>query len=69
MIKFWIITVSIFLIITYFLHKAFYKRVRGNIQMKKKLYSIYYWEGLVGLSSLSTLVLLLILKSTKLITF
>ncbi len=69
MIKFWVLTVCIFLIITYFLHKAIYKRVRGNIQMNKKIWSIYYWEGLVALSSLSTLVLLLILKSTNLLPY
>ena len=69
MIKFWILTISIFLIITYFLHKAFYKRIKGEIQMRNKIFSIYYWEGLVAMGSLSTLALLLILKSTNLITF
>jgi hypothetical protein len=37
MIKFWVLTICIFLIITYLLHKVIYKRIKGEIQMKKKL--------------------------------
>lgn len=69
MIKFWVLTISIFSIITYFLQKAFYKHVRGDKVKEKKLRSIYHWEALVAISSGLTFVLLLILKSTHLLSF
>ena len=71
MIKFWVLTICMFLIITYFLHKAIYKRIKGEIQMKRKLklFNIYYWESLIALSAGSTFVILLILKSTNILPF
>ena len=69
MIKFWIITVVIFIIITYVMHKAFKKYVKGNKVNKKGLWSIYHWEVMVALSSGFTYLILLILKSTHLLTF
>lgn len=70
MVKFWIITICIFLLTTFFLHKVIYKRIKGEIQMKRKLklFNIYYWESLVALGTGSTFVILLILKSTNILT-
>jgi hypothetical protein len=69
MVKFWILTIGIFSIITFFLQKAFYKHVKGDKAKGKKLWSIYHWEGLVALSSGLTFVLLFILKSVNLLSF
>jgi hypothetical protein len=69
MIKFWIITVCVFLIITYFLQKAFYNYAKGNKAKEKKLWNIYHWEGLVAISSGLTFILLFVLKSTNILTF
>jgi len=71
MIRFWVLTIGVFLIITYILHKTIYKRIKGEIPMKRKLklFNIYYWESLIALSAGSTLIILLILRSTNLLIF
>ncbi len=69
MIKFWILTICIFLILAYFLNKVIYKHIRGNEKKDKRLWNIYYWEGLVALSSGLTFVILFILKSTNFLPF
>jgi hypothetical protein len=69
MVKFWILTIGIFSIITFFLNKAIYKYFRGEVKKDRRLWNIYYWEGLVALSSGLTFVLLFILKSVNLLSF
>ena len=69
MIKFWIITIGIFIIITFVMHKVVKKYAKGNKLNKKGLWSIYHWEVMVALSSGLTYLFLLILKSTNFLTF
>ncbi len=63
MIKFWILTICIFLIITYFLNKVIYKYFKSDKKKYHGRWNIYYWEGLVAISSGLTFVVLFILKS------
>ena len=69
MVKFWLVTIGIFLIITYVLHKAVKKFVKGNKLDKKSILNIYHWEVLVALSSGLTYLFLLVLKSTNLLPY
>lgn len=69
MIKFWIVTIGVFIIITYFMHKAVKKYAKGNKLNKKGFWSIYHWEVMVALSSGLTYLFLLILKSANLFPF
>jgi len=68
MIKFWIITICIFLIITYFLNKVINKYFKGDKKKYDGRWNIYYWEGLVALSSGLTFVILFILNSFHLLS-
>lgn len=69
MVKFWILTIGIFSIITFFLQKAFFKHVKGDKAKGKKLWSIYHWEILVAISSGLTFLVIIILRSVNLLSF
>lgn len=69
MIKFWVLIIGVFFVMIYVMHKLLYSRIRGGDEKKLKKLNLYYWEGLVGLSSVLTMTLLFVLKSNSLVTF
>ncbi len=67
MTAFWILTIGIFLVLTFILNKIFYKDARGDTNRNKKLWKLWgmrniYWALLLFVSSGLTIVIVLILK-------
>jgi hypothetical protein len=67
MTLFWIGTVVLYCIIVFLVHKLFYKEVRGDEQLNKKLWKIWgiktaYWQGALLVALAIMAVLLLIAK-------
>ena len=72
MIEFWIITASIFIVLTMIIAKFSYKYVRK--ESSEKMWKIgngrtVYWEGVVVASSGLTILIMGILHFTNILTF
>lgn len=72
MIFFWIGIAVLYCIIVFFVHKLFYKDVRGDEQSNKRLWKIWgiqtaYWEGALLVSLGIIAVILFIIKWANLL--
>ena len=69
---YYIAAISLFLLVGFIIHKLAYKRfkkINGRTPTRRELWSIYHWEGVLGLSAVIVLVLVYILKASNVLTF
>lgn len=68
---YYIVAIVLFLLVGYIIHKLAYRRfikLKGRIPNKRELWSIYHWEGVLGLSAVIVLVLVYILKVSNILS-
>ncbi|PQV45978.1 hypothetical protein CLV33_11128 [Jejuia pallidilutea] len=69
---YYIAAILLFLLVGYIIHKLAYKRfkkINGRTPTRREFWSIYHWEGVLGLSAVIVLVLVYILKASNVLTF
>tara|TARA_R110002049_G_scaffold130835_2_gene289387 strand:- start:29837 stop:30052 length:216 start_codon:yes stop_codon:yes gene_type:complete len=69
---YYIAAIVLFLLGGYIIHKLAYKRfkkLKGRTPNRRELWSIYHWEGVLGLSAVIVLALVYILKASNLLPF
>lgn len=62
---YFISAIVLFMLVGYIIHKLAYKRfekLKDRKPNRKELWSIYHWEGVLGLSAVIVLALVYILK-------
>lgn len=65
---YYIAAIVLFLLVGYIIHKLAYKRfkkLKGRAPKRRELWSIYHWEGVLGLSAVIVLILVYILKASN----
>ncbi|APY11245.1 hypothetical protein BWZ22_08315 [Seonamhaeicola sp. S2-3] len=68
---YYIIAIVLFLLVGYIIHKLAYirfKKITGRIPKRREYWSIYHWEGILGISAVIVLVLVYVLKTTNVLT-
>jgi len=68
---YYIVAIVLFFLVGYIVHKLAYKRfkkLKGRTPNRKELWSIYYWEGVLGLSAACILILVYILKASNILS-
>ncbi|WP_298237592.1 hypothetical protein [uncultured Algibacter sp.] len=68
---YYIAAIILFVLVGYIIHKLAYKRfkkLKGRTPNKREFWSIYHWEGVLGLSALIVLVLVYILKASNVLS-
>lgn len=69
--EYYIIAIILFLLLSFVIHKLAYnrfKKLTGRKPKRKELWSIYHWEGVLGVSAVIVLILVYILKTTNVLT-
>ncbi|SEP74684.1 hypothetical protein SAMN05421824_0216 [Hyunsoonleella jejuensis] len=69
---YYIAALVLFVLVGYTIHILAYnrfKKLKGRTPNKKELWSIYHWEGVLGLSALIVLVLVYVLKASNVLNF
>ncbi|MFY0712441.1 hypothetical protein J1D01_02090 [Seonamhaeicola sp. NFXS20] len=69
--EYYIIAIILFLLLSFVIHKLAYnrfKKITGRTPKRKELWSIYHWEGVLGISAVIVLILVYILKTTNVLT-
>ncbi len=69
---YYIAAIVLFVLVGYIIHKLAYnrfKKLKGRTPNRKELWSIYHWEGVLGLSAAIVLALVYILKASNVLTF
>jgi len=67
---YYIVAIVLFFLVGYIVHKLAYKRfkkLKGRTPNRKELWSIYHWEGVLGLSAACILILVYILKASNIL--
>jgi hypothetical protein len=62
---YYIAAIVLFLLMGYIIHKLAYKRfkkLKGRTPNRRELWSIYHWEGVLGLSAVIVLALVYVIK-------
>ncbi|WP_406685031.1 hypothetical protein N1F78_04715 [Seonamhaeicola sp. MEBiC1930] len=62
---YYIAAIVLFLLVGYIIHKLAYKRfkkIKGRTPNRREFWSIYHWEGVLGLSAVIVLILVYVLK-------
>lgn len=65
---YYIAAIVLFVLVSYMFHKLAYKRfkkLKDRTPNRRELWSIYYWEGVLGLSAVIVLALVYILKASN----
>ena len=69
---YFIAAIVLFALVGYIIHKLAYKRfkrLKGRIPNRREFWSIYYWEGVLGLSTVTVLSIVYILKASNFLPF
>jgi hypothetical protein len=67
---YYIAAIVLFLLVGYIIHKLAYKRfkkLKGRTPKRRELWSIYHWEGVLGLSAVIVIILVYILKVSNIL--
>jgi hypothetical protein len=65
---YFIAAIVLFFLVGYMIHTLAHKRfkkLKGRTPNRRELWSIYHWEGVLGLSAVIVLVLVYILKASN----
>lgn len=67
---YYIAAIVLFLVVGYIIHLLAYKRFKkskGRTPNRKEFWSIYHWEGVLGLSAVIVLAIVYILKASNIL--
>lgn len=68
---YYIVAVVLFLLMGYIIHRLAYKRfikLNGRTPTRREIWSIYHWEGVLGISATEVIVLIYFLKTSNVLS-
>ena len=69
---YYIAAIVLFLLVGYIIHILAYnrfKKLKGRTPNRREFWSIYHWEGVLGLSAVIVLALVYVLKASNVLPF